>query len=262
MLMITLTSLNNPDYLFFYQVMDFSASQRSGRAEEYAEVMVSLIPSFASLSPEAQAAERARFLKEAQETLKGCATHFNGSVLRIKRSHGLVPPERADEFQALIYQLMSQDTTSEEFDQVATEIESEFPHIKGWLKWWLRPANASMIFPAKLAMSDEVSQATPNTSNPIEHRFSLLHRAVGTDQDLIPGIKKLYLHVEEMHKRYLAIKGSFIYNLVTSNRWLNHLGLLSQKGILNRSHLEGAHVAYPPKKWMRMMAVPLTRPKH
>jgi hypothetical protein len=64
---------------------------------------------------------------------------------------------------------MSQDTTLEEFDQIATEIESEFPHIKGWLKWWLRPANASMIFPAKLAMSDEVSQATPNTSNPIEH---------------------------------------------------------------------------------------------
>jgi hypothetical protein len=189
--------------------MDYSAAQRSGRAVEYAEVMVSMIPSFGALSREAQDAERARYLQEAQETLKGCATHFNGSVLRVKRNFALVAAERGDEFQALIYRLLSQDTTSDEFDRVATEIESSFPSVKGWLKWWLRPANASMIFPAKRAISQEDSEATPNTSNPIEHRFSLLHRATGTEQDLIPGIKKLHLHAEELHQQYLAIKGTF-----------------------------------------------------
>jgi hypothetical protein len=69
-------------------------------------------------------------------------------------------------------------------------------------------ANASMIFLAKRTMSEGVSNATPTTSNLIEHRFSLLHRATGTEQDLIPDIKKLHLHVEELHNQYLAIKGT------------------------------------------------------
>jgi hypothetical protein len=157
--------------------MDYSAAQRSARADEYAEVMVSFIPSFKALSTEAQDAERSRYVQDAQDTLKGCATHFNGSVLRIKRNLALVPSEQTDVFQGFIYQLLSQDTTSSGFDKVAKEIESEFPRIKGWLKWWLRPANASMIFPAKRTMSEGVSDATPTTSNPIEHQFSLLHRS-------------------------------------------------------------------------------------
>src|SRR5882762_5736733 len=161
--------------------MDYSAAQRSARAEEYANTMVSLIPSFTMLSTEAQAAERTRYIKEAQDTLKGCATHFNGSVLRIKRNLALIPAEDANKFQALVYELLSQDTTSAEFDNVARQIGTSFPRIEGWLKWWLRPANASMIFPAKRTMSEGVSNATPNTSNLIEHQFSLLHRATGTE---------------------------------------------------------------------------------
>jgi hypothetical protein len=43
--------------------MDYSAAQRSGRAEEYAEVMVSLIPSFEKLSKEAQVAEHAHYVQ-------------------------------------------------------------------------------------------------------------------------------------------------------------------------------------------------------
>ena len=189
--------------------MYYSAAQHSGRAVEYSEVMVSLILSFGALPKEAQAPEWAQYIQEVQETLKGCATHFNGSILWVKHNFALVAAERGDEFQALIYQLLSQDTTSNEFDHVATEIESSFPSVKGWLQWWLRPANTSMIFPAKRARSQEDSKATLNTSNPIEHQFSLLHHAPGTEQDLIPGIKKLHLHAEELHQQYLAIKGTF-----------------------------------------------------
>jgi hypothetical protein len=187
--------------------MDYSAAQHGARANKYAEVMVSLVLSFKALSKKAQDAERSRYVQEAQDMLKGCATHFNSSVLRIKRNLALVPSEQTNIFQGLIYQLLSQDTTSSGFDKVAKEVETLFHRIKGWLKWWLHPANASMIFAAKCTMSEGVSDATPTTSNPIEHQFSPLHCAISTNQDLILGIKKLHLHMDELHNQYLAIKG-------------------------------------------------------
>ena len=185
--------------------MDYSSAQQGARAKEYADMMVSLIPSSTVLSKEIQA-EHTQYVKEAQDTLKGCATHFNGSILCIKHNLALVPTEDANKFQALI-DLLSQDTTSAEFDNIARQIGTLFPHVEGWPKWWLSPANASMIFPAKCTMSEGITNATPNTSNPIEHQFSLLHHATGTEKDLILGIKKLHLHMEELHAQYLAIEG-------------------------------------------------------
>jgi hypothetical protein len=171
--------------------------------------MTALMPSFQLLSKEARDVERKRFIDEAQATTKGCATHFSGSVLRIKRSESLVPPARLHDFDSRIHQLMSPDTTSDQFDQVADEICTQFPRVKGWMQWWLRPVNASMIFPAKRAMSPELAEKTPDTSNPVEHRHSNLHMAVGEDHDLFSGIKNLYLHVQEMQAHYNAIKGMF-----------------------------------------------------
>jgi hypothetical protein len=155
-----------------------------------------------------QAAECACYVQEVQDTVKGCTTLFNGSILWIKCNFALISVDRTDEFQTLIYQLLSQDTTSNEFNIVAERIDSEFPCVKGWLVWWPCPANASMIFPARRTMSKEVDDATPNTSNPIKHCFSLLHHATRTEQDLIPGIKKLHLHVEGLCEQHSATKGT------------------------------------------------------
>jgi hypothetical protein len=190
-------------------VLDYSAAQRLGRAEEYAETMILHLPSFHALSKDAQNIERKRYMDEAQATAKGCATHFSGSILRIKRTESLVPPEHLQEFDSLIHQLMSPDTTTGKFDRVAQELSVQFPRIKNWLTWWLRPVNASMIFPAKRAMSPELAEKVPDTSNPVEHRHSNLHMAVGEDHDLFSGIKNLHFHVKEMEAHYDAIKGLF-----------------------------------------------------
>jgi hypothetical protein len=114
-------------------VLDYSAVERLGRAEEYAETMISHIPSFHALSKDAQNIERKRYMDEAQATAKGCATHFSGSVLRIKHMESLVPPERLQEFDSLIHQLMSPDTTTGEFDRVAQGLSAQFPRVKNWL---------------------------------------------------------------------------------------------------------------------------------
>ncbi|KAJ7680004.1 hypothetical protein B0H14DRAFT_2655499 [Mycena olivaceomarginata] len=63
-----------------------------------------------------------------------------------------------------------------------------------------------MIFPAKSSADPELAAKAPSTTNPIEHQHSLLHHAVGKDQELLPGIEKLFLHVREMENKYNAIK--------------------------------------------------------
>jgi hypothetical protein len=177
--------------------------------------MTSLLPSFYSLSKEAQDIECKRYIDEAQATTKGCVTHFSGLVLRIKCTESLVPTACLQNFDSLIHQLMSPDTTLDNFDRVAKEISTQFPHVKNWIQWWLRPVNASMIFPAKQAMSPELTEKVPNTSNPAEHRHSNLHMAVGEDHDLFSGIKNLYLHMQEMEAHYNVIKGIFCHLILT-----------------------------------------------
>ncbi|PPQ85658.1 hypothetical protein CVT25_012787 [Psilocybe cyanescens] len=86
------------------------------------------------------------------------------------------------------------------------EIQASFPQIDAWLSWWLCPKVASMIFPACNVTDPTVIAQVSRTGNPAEHNHSLLHHAVGKYQDLIPGIKKLFLHVEELERQYNAIK--------------------------------------------------------
>lgn len=76
-----------------------------------------------------------------------------------------------------------------------------------WLSWWLRPTLRSLIFPAYSSLDPEIAIQVPRTSNAAEHSHSLLHNAVGTDQDLIPGIKRIHLHVKELEAQYSSIHG-------------------------------------------------------
>ncbi|KAF7973102.1 hypothetical protein HWV62_16208 [Athelia sp. TMB] len=55
-------------------------------------------------------------------------------------------------------------------------------------------------------MDLKLSLQMPYTTNGIEHVHSLSHRAIGIDQELVPGIKKLHLFIEKTHTEYLAIK--------------------------------------------------------
>lgn len=193
------------------QVMDFLPAQRGGHAEEYADAVISTIPGFISLSAEAQAAQRRHLLLEAQKAEVGCETHFWRSGDRIIKTHSLVPPASAHIYRNGLRELLSASTTSERFDEVIQMLKTTFPATKGWISWWERPHTASMIFPAKSLVSRELAAKVPSTSNPIEHQHSLLHHAVGKDQELLPGIEKLYLHVREMEKKYEAIKGLLIH---------------------------------------------------
>jgi hypothetical protein len=76
-----------------------------------------------------------------------------------------------------------------------------------WLSWWMHSMHRSMMFPAYSEVDPSIAIQVPKTSNAAEHSHSLLHHAIGTDQDLIPGIEKLHLHVRQLKSQYNTIKG-------------------------------------------------------
>jgi hypothetical protein len=192
-----------------FQVMDFSASQRAAHAEEYADAKILLNPGFSSLTKASQLIERQAYLEEAQSAELGCSFHFWQSATRLKANGTLIPRDSTDTFDHILHTLVSPATSSEDFSKNVQVLRTDFPRINGWLNWWLRPNFASMIFPACSKVNLAVSTQVPSTSNPAEHSHSLLHHAVGTDHDLIPGIKRLFLHVQEIEAQYNAIKGMF-----------------------------------------------------
>ncbi|KAF8951007.1 hypothetical protein BDZ97DRAFT_2067954 [Flammula alnicola] len=172
---------------YLLHVFDFSASQRGAHAEEFADAIIAMDPRFRSLTAASQEIERNEYLKQAQEAERGCEFHFWQSAERIMSNGALVPQAKSGEF-------------------------NRISRIHGWLSWWLRPAFASMIFPAVSAIDRTIADQIPTTSNPVEHQHSLLHHAVSVDQDLIPGIKKLFLHVQELESQYSAIKAYSLWS--------------------------------------------------
>jgi len=187
--------------------MDFSASQRTAHAEEYACAKIRLNPAFHTLAKASQATERAAYLEEARRAEVGCHFHFWQSATRLKSNGTLVPRGSTAIFDHILRILVSEHTSREEFDENVKLLRDKFPRIDGWLSWWLRPTFASMIFPSQSLVDRAISNQVPSTSNAAEHQHSLLHHAVGTDHDLIPGIQKLFLHVQELERQFSAIKG-------------------------------------------------------
>lgn len=166
-------------------------------------------PAWKSLSPEAQVMQRNRFQEEALQYQRGCLMHFKTSSNRLRRDGSLVPIALQDTFDHVTNVMLSIHTTTQEYNEAVTRLRTEFPTIKDWLKWWLRPTIASMIFPACSKMSTDLASQIPTTTNPIEAQHSLLHDGAGIDHELGPGIQRLYLHVDKLHVQYQAIKGKF-----------------------------------------------------
>ncbi|KAF8150339.1 hypothetical protein BJ912DRAFT_938259 [Pholiota molesta] len=174
------------DKKFLLQVFNFSDAQCAAHAEEYADILCSITPGFSALSKAAQQIEHKKFYDEALQAEKGCQFHFWQSAERIKSNGALVPQAKIQEFNRLLHILVNEKTSQAEFDVTLEELNQDFPSY-------------SEVDPS-------IAIQVPKTSNAAEHSHSLLHHAIGTDQDLIPGIEKLHLHVRQLESQYNAIK--------------------------------------------------------
>ncbi len=164
---------------------------------------------YSLLSDASKKIERDLFLQQALESERGCSFHFWESAERLKSNGALIPQAKASDFTQLLRVLVDSNTTRSEFDDTIQKIDKDFHAIMKWLTWWLRPTFRSLIFPAYSSLDPAIAIQVPSTSNAAEHSHSLLHRSVGSEQDLIPGIKRIYLHMKELESQYNSIKGEF-----------------------------------------------------
>ncbi|KAF6749824.1 hypothetical protein DFP72DRAFT_818408 [Ephemerocybe angulata] len=183
------------DKKYLLNVMDFSQGQRRAHADEYAETVLGIMRNqgrLYQLDQTAVDAQRTALISEAEAAQLGCVIHFERSVKRLCQTHALVDPSDEPQFRALLQALRSKDPDEmKDFDHNASNLRKDFPEVASWIDWWLQPAIASMIFPARSSVPEDTRNQVPATSNAVEHQHSLLNHAVGKKNDLISGANSL-----------------------------------------------------------------------
>ena len=169
--------------------------------------MLLQLPGASLLSPAVQDEQLKAFREMAIKFQKGCQTHFQSSVQRVKQDSALVPLAYARPFDDFTHTVLSLDTDFEEFAVAVAEFKSSFSQLHPWISWWLRKKIALLIFPACCLMDEQLTAQLPNTSNPIETQHSLLHHASKSDHEPLAGLREIYRHVEELRQRHQAILG-------------------------------------------------------
>lgn len=164
---------------------------------------------WASLTPTSQANERRELKRQAQEYQKGCEFHFRSSAKRLKQDSKLVAAEKISTFEDFLTTIMAPETTPDSFDKAVVDFQVIFPSLKNWLFWWMQPKIASMIFPARRTMSEDIASSLPNTSNPVEAQHSLLHHSSSKlSHEGLSGVQEIFLHVQKLEEQWKAIKGA------------------------------------------------------
>ncbi|KAG2004428.1 hypothetical protein CC2G_015288 [Coprinopsis cinerea AmutBmut pab1-1] len=191
---------------FLLHVFDFAQAEHAAHAESFVEAKIRMFSNWHHLSPEAQAIQRAEWLKMAEKYQVGCRVHFKRSANRIQSSHSLVPPEDGTSFMSKIHQLLSKKTSTESFDSIINDLAATYPRITGWLSWWLRSRIASLIFPAKSLVEPHHREKVPNSSNVIESIHHLTNHAVGKEHDIVSGAESLLIHSRELEAQRRSIQ--------------------------------------------------------
>eukprot|EP00804_Cyclotella_cryptica_P029736 CCRYP_015220-RB/>CCRYP_015220-RB protein AED:0.24 eAED:0.24 QI:2374/1/0.87/1/0/0/8/0/1034 len=91
--------------------------------------------------------------------LRLCTVHFKNNVRRVSRISMCVTPQKASRFRKMCGQLL-EDISFDEFEDIVTLIQSEFPKCRGWLAWYLNQRRAPHLFPAC-----NTSQSNPLTKD-------------------------------------------------------------------------------------------------
>lgn len=170
------------------QAADYSQAQRGGFIEGFADWQLNLlgVPKERVNDP-SHSTDRINFMHRAEKLLKGCRVHFLRSVKTVAQSASLVDPSAKSRFRELADELCSAPSLKE-FQSVESAIRKEFPTIKNWLDWWVRPSIASQIFQAHKIMNPELDAMLPDTTNPVESLHNILGVSVGKGHQFIVGL--------------------------------------------------------------------------
>ncbi|TFK32445.1 hypothetical protein BDQ12DRAFT_773402 [Crucibulum laeve] len=166
----------------FAGMMDFSEAERSGFVRGFITFWM-------------QRAENIRTRQElqvkAERLLKGCREHYRAGVTRVSRMHAAVPPDMANEFKKRVLALLDL-ADSGEFLTQARLIVRDFPNLKAWMEWWMRPSHAQMLFESERKMDINLWKSIPMTNNPEESMHWKLYSACGHNHLFLEGMYSLY----------------------------------------------------------------------
>lgn len=183
--------------------MDFSQAERNGFILAFIEFWMD----------RKDKRTRQELQTAAERLLKGCREHFRGNVTRISRISGVVPPDMANEFVNRAMALLDA-PDSKSFIKHAERLVRDFPKTKPWMKWWMRPSVASMLFESARKMDIDIWESIPDDNNAEEAMHWRLYRACGRNHELIEGLYALYkvaIYFEKQYDNELSM--SFLLSL-------------------------------------------------
>ncbi|KAJ7658185.1 hypothetical protein DFH06DRAFT_1407814 [Mycena polygramma] len=175
-------------------VVDFSGAQRKGFILAFIDFWLEHAPGERSID---------ELMEAAEKSLKGCAQHFRNQITRVKKISGVVDPSKADIFENHARRLLTS-KSMDEFTDRANKFIKDFPRAEPWIRWWMLPAHAIMLFPAFRVMNPELWDSIPETTNAEEAMHWKLYAAIGRFLSLLDGMKRLYKFAEHYQRLFDA----------------------------------------------------------
>ncbi|KAJ7220861.1 hypothetical protein GGX14DRAFT_559645 [Mycena pura] len=117
----------------------------------------------------------------------------------------MVKDEHQLRFDELTRILDGAETTADEFLAAVDALYREYEELRGWISWWLLPANASMVFRTIQLMSPELQQRISSSTNAAESSHNQLYAAAGKNHDLVEGCRHLFLVQSQVEAHYKAV---------------------------------------------------------
>jgi hypothetical protein len=124
--------------LRFYLILDFADSQRKGfvaAIKTLHEIHYRSIPWTMDME------------QNCMKHLRGCEFHYKQSVKNTANNGNVVPHFKVRDFTAGCDAMLAA-TTMTEFEAATTSVLTAAPKARTWLKWWLNPLHACLIFPS------------------------------------------------------------------------------------------------------------------
>ncbi|KAF7317558.1 hypothetical protein MKEN_00842700 [Mycena kentingensis (nom. inval.)] len=175
-------------------VVDFSMAQRNGFIDAFVEFRMD----------HDDPRPRDELHQAAATLLKGCERHFRDQITRVSKISRIVPPVQRTIFE----------------NRIAADIIDDFPLIRPWLAWWMRPEHASMLFPSERIMDNTLFFSLPATTNAEEAMHHRLYSMIKRGNSMMEGLRGLVRAAETFENQYIYAKhGGQIFYGDDPRRW-------------------------------------------
>ncbi|KAJ7761346.1 hypothetical protein B0H16DRAFT_1211916, partial [Mycena metata] len=157
-------------------VVDFSLAERNG-------FILAFVDFWRQYAPDERTVNE--LLEAAPKLLKGCVQHFRAQITRLKKISGVI-----DVFANAAKKLLKCETV-DEFTTHANAFIEAFARAETWIRWWMLPAHACMLFPSFRVMDAALWHKIPDTTNAEEAMHWKMYAGLGKAFALMPGLRVL-----------------------------------------------------------------------